>query len=96
MSIIYPLILEGGPEFKMSDLNFADLERIGEISLSAELRQRLYDIAHLWVCNLTGLQSPRPKQFRKRLKQIEGSLEKAALNSQLESLGALIRDPLVA
>jgi hypothetical protein len=77
MTIVYPLIQEGGPGFDLSDANFAELQRVGEIRLSSELQQRLSDLACLWVARLTALQSPRPKQFRKRLKLIEGRLEKA-------------------
>jgi hypothetical protein len=77
MSIIYPLIHESGPEFEISDADFAELQLAGEITLPPELRRRLSDLAHLWVMHLRGLQSPRPKQFRTRLKLIENSLEKA-------------------
>jgi hypothetical protein len=90
MSIIYPLIQEGGPEFQISDANFAELQHVGEITLSAELQQRLDDIAHFWAGQLTGLQSPRPKQFRKRLKLIEDRLAKAHRALDLNREGASI------
>ena len=90
MSIIYPLIQEGGPEFQLSSENFAELERIGEITLSAELRRRLDDIAHFWADQLRGLQSPRPKQFRKRLKLIEDTLAKSYRALDLNREGASI------
>ena len=90
MSIIYPLIQEAGPEFKLSDANFAELQRVGEITLSAELRQRLDDIAHFWTGNLRALQSPRPKQFRKRLKLIEDTLAKGYEALDLNREGATI------
>jgi hypothetical protein len=90
MSIIYPLIQEGGPEFQISDANFVELQRVGEITLSAELQQRLDDIAHFWAGQLTGLQSPRPKQFRNRLKLIEDRLEKAHRALDLNREGASI------
>jgi len=77
MSIIYPLIQEGGPEFELSDADFAQLQVAGGITLPPELRQQLSDLAHLWVMHLRGLQSPRPKQFRRRLKLIGNSLDKA-------------------
>jgi hypothetical protein len=90
MSIIYPLLLEGRPEFEISDANFAELEVAGEISLPPELRRRLSDLAHLWAMELRGLQSPRPKQFRRRLKLIENSLEKAYRALDLNRENALI------
>jgi hypothetical protein len=90
MSIIYPLVQEGGPEFRLSDGNFAELERVGEIVLSAELRQRLDDLAHFWVLELRGRQNPRPKQFRKRLKLIEDSLERARGALDLNREGASV------
>ena len=90
MSIIYPLIQEGGPEFQISDANFAELQRVGEITLSAELKQRLDDIAHFWAGQLRGLQSPRPKQFRNRLKLIEDTLAKAYGALDLNREGASI------
>jgi hypothetical protein len=63
MSIIYPLVQDGGPDFRLSDADFVELQRVGEITLSTELRQRLDDIAHFWTTRLRELQSPRPKQF---------------------------------
>jgi hypothetical protein len=77
MTIIYPLIQEGGPGFQLSEANFAELQRVGEIALSPELQQRLSAIACFWVAGLTALQSPRPKRFRKRLKLIKETLAKA-------------------
>jgi hypothetical protein len=90
MSIIYPLVQQGGPEFQLSDGNFAELERVGEIALSAELRRRLDDIGHSWTTRLRELQSPRPKQFRKRLKLIEDTLERAYRALDLNREGSSI------
>jgi hypothetical protein len=77
MSIIHPLIQEAGPEFPLSDADFVKLQRVGKIELSAELRQQLGNLAHFWVGQLKGRQSPHPKQFRNRLELIQKSLEKA-------------------
>jgi hypothetical protein len=77
MSIIHPLIQEAGPEFRLSDADFVKLQRVGKIALSAELRQQLRDLAHFWLGQLKDRQSPRPKQYRERLKLIQESLEKA-------------------
>jgi hypothetical protein len=77
MSIIHPLVQERGPEFRLADADFDELQLVGEITLSNELRQRLNDIAHFWTSRLRELQSPRPKQFRTRLKLIEDTLEQA-------------------
>jgi hypothetical protein len=90
MSIIYPLVQKGGPEFQISDANFAALERAGEITLSAELRKRLNDIAPSWAVQLTGLQSPRPKQFRNRLGLIKDTLVEAYEALDLNRAGASI------
>jgi hypothetical protein len=90
MSIIYPMVQKGGPEFQISDANFAALERAGEITLSAELRKRLNDIAPSWAVQLTGLQSPRPKQFRNRLGLIKDTLVKAYEALDLNRAGASI------
>jgi hypothetical protein len=90
MSIIYPLVQKGGPEFQISDANFAALEGVGEITLSAELRTRLNDFAQSWAAQLTGLQSPRPKQFRTRLELIENTLAKAYESLDLNRTGASI------
>jgi hypothetical protein len=88
MSIIYPLIQEGGPEFQLSSADFAELEHAGEIALSAQLKQRLADLAHSWTAQLRGLQSPRPKQFRGRLKLIEDTLAKSCTALDLNREGA--------
>jgi hypothetical protein len=90
MTIIYPLVQEGGPEFQLSDANLAELQRVGEITLSAELRQRLGDLAQAWVTLLRERQSPRPKRFRKRLKLIGDRLEKAHTALDLNREGASI------
>jgi hypothetical protein len=90
MSIIYPLVQQGGPEFQLPDGNFAELERVGEIALSAELRRRLDDIGHSWTTRLRELQSPRSKQFRKRLKLIEDTLEQAYRALDLNREGSSI------
>jgi len=90
MSIIYPLIQESGPEFTLSDADFTELEQVGKITLSTELRQRLSDLAHFWVAQLRELQSPRSKQFRKRLNQIRESLEKASEAFDLNREGTSI------
>ena len=57
MSIIYPLVQEGEPEFQLSEANFAELDRVGGVTLSAELRQRLGDLAYFWVTHLRKRQS---------------------------------------
>src|SRR5262245_26742198 len=90
MSIVYPLVQDGGPDFRLSDADFAELQRVGEITLSAELRQRLDDIAHSWTAQLRALKSPRPKQFRKRLKLIEAMLGKASRALDLNRKGTSI------
>jgi hypothetical protein len=90
MSIIYPLIQKRGPEFQITDANFAELQRVGEITLSAELRQQLDDTAHFWALQLTGLQSARPKQFRERLKLIGDTLATAYQALDLNREGASI------
>ena len=89
MSIIYPLI-QGGLELKLSDADFAELQRVGKITLSGELRRQLDDIANFWTGQLTTLQSPRSKQFRKRLKRIEDTLEKGYEALDLNREGASI------
>lgn len=58
--------------------------------MTAELRQRLDDLAHFRSGQLTRLQSPRPKQFRKRLKLIEDRLAKAHGALDLNRDGAAI------
>jgi hypothetical protein len=90
MTIIHPLVQEGGPAIELSDAKFAELERVGEIALSAELRQRLDDLAHFWAYQLRGRQSPRPKQFRERLDLIRDTLTKACRALDLNREGASI------
>jgi hypothetical protein len=90
MTIIYPLIQEGGPGFQLAEANFAELQRVGEITLSPELQRRLSDIACFWVARLTALQSPRPKQFRDRLKLIGDRLAKAHQVLDLNREGASV------
>ena len=90
MSIIYPLVHKGAPEFQISDADFAELQRLGEIILSAELRSRLNDLAQFWAAELVKVQSPRPKQFRTRLKLIGSTLAEAYEALDLNRAGTSI------
>jgi len=77
MTIIGPLVMAAPAEFRISDETFAKLEHAGQVSLSGEVRQQLVDLGHFWQSQLLALQSPRPKQFRKRLELIGQTLEQA-------------------
>jgi hypothetical protein len=87
MAIIYPLAARAAPDVELSQNNFAELERVGRLALDPDLRGRLSDLAHFWVGEQRRLTSPRPKQFRQRLQQIEKTLKDAhaALDLNRES-----------
>ena len=88
MTIISPVVMTAPQdEFQISDDKFAEFDRLGRISLTTDLRQRLSDLGHFWQGQLLILQSPRPKQFRQRLRRIRTALERAhsALNLNRKS-----------
>src|SRR5215216_3707388 len=87
MTVIYPVVQPAPPEFSLSSKSFADLEKLGEINLSLRLRRQLDDLAHFWVGQLATLRSPRPKQFRQRLRLIRETLSAAQAALDLNRAG---------
>ena len=88
MNIIDGVLLEAPASFTISDAHFSELEEVGRVSLSPELRERLNQIGHFWLMQLATVRSPRPKQFRKRLKQIADTLTRAYQALDLNREGA--------
>ena len=86
-TVIYPVIQENPPELSLSNKNFDDLEKLGKIKLSAQLRVQLGDLAHFWAGSLSTFASPRPKQFRERLRLIAKTLSAAQATLDLNRAG---------
>jgi hypothetical protein len=89
-TILYPLLLPASPEDepKLTDGQFADLEKAGRISLTSEARRYLNNIAISWAARDRARHSPRPREFRARLRSIRSNLEKAHAEADLNREGA--------
>jgi len=65
---LFPVVTKvRGGDFKISDDQFADLEKAGNIKLSEKQRRKLSTLADIWIGDLRIRRSARPKQFQKYL-----------------------------
>jgi hypothetical protein len=88
-TILYPLVLQAPEDdSKLTDGQFADLEKTGQISLTSEARRYLNNIATSWAAHDRARHSPRPREFRTRLRSIRSNLEKAHAEADLNREGA--------
>jgi len=60
-------------DFKITDPQFVELERVGGIELSEEHRTKLITLGMFWINDLRMRRSPRPKEFRKSLEKKENT-----------------------
>lgn len=86
--VLMPVVTRNAPEFKLTDAEFAALEKAGNITLHAKHRSDLLTLAARWIFHDQTLQSARPKQFRNRLNQISDALEKAREVSDINTSNA--------
>jgi hypothetical protein len=72
-TILWPIVRRLGPEddWSLTDGDIAQLEQAAGVEFKPEARQAIKLIAAGWVSHDRDLQSPRPKDFRKRLHQME-------------------------
>jgi hypothetical protein len=61
-------------DFKITDAQFADLERCGAVKLTDEHQGKLLTLALFWISDLRLRGSARPKQFRKVIDAMERTL----------------------
>jgi hypothetical protein len=64
-------------DFSFTDAQFAHLEEVGLVKFSVEQRLALTTLAQSWIYDLQMRRSARPKQFRRILDKLEGSLSQA-------------------
>jgi hypothetical protein len=73
-----PVVLRGPREnFTFSQVQYAELEQAGGVSLSSEQRSRLLTLAIFWIDDSRIRLSPRPKAFRECLEKIITTLSNA-------------------
>lgn len=90
-TILYPLVLEGvlpEDEPRLTEEQFAGLEKAGRISLTPEARRRSNTIVASWAAHDRARHSPRPAKFRAHLRSIRLNLEKANAEADLNREGA--------
>jgi hypothetical protein len=95
-TVLYPVVwrvrkLPPGHKL-LSDTNFRALEQAGGIKLQEEAREALENTAAGWISHDLMLQSPRPRQFQQRLKEMEGDLERLIVNLDLNRGDAPLLD----
>ncbi len=73
-----PTVIEAPKDFKLNDAHFTDLEELGGVNLTDEHRTKLETLADFWLGDLSIRLSPRPKQFRRCL----DNMEKAFLQAE--------------
>jgi hypothetical protein len=74
-------------DFKISDDQFADLEKAGNIKLSKKQRTKLSTLADFWIGDLRIRRSARPKQFRKCFDKIIMAFSRAEEACRLNESG---------
>jgi hypothetical protein len=74
-------------DFRLTDAQVLELQRVGEVPLSDSVRRRLDTLASFWLSDLWARQSARPKEFRKRLDEIGRALTDALRAVSLSDIG---------
>jgi len=92
-NLMFPLVSRANSFSKLSQSQFAELEAAGRISLTPEARRVLNAVADSWISHDAALQSPRPAEFRARLRAILDPLEAAnAAATELDGDNATVFD----
>jgi hypothetical protein len=83
-TILYPVTTEAPPKELLRDEDIDRLQKVSQIEFNKDVRASIRRIAAAWRLHDRALQSPRPKEFRARLKRMEAALEKAATLLELD------------
>jgi hypothetical protein len=85
-TILYPVTTEGQDEDKelLQDEDINCLQKISQIEFNKDVRAAIRRIAAAWRFHDRALQSPRPKEFRARLRQMETAMAKAVTLLELD------------
>src|SRR5262249_58906270 len=82
---LWPVVSKAEPIREITEAEFQQLEAAGRITLSDEARRAVRNIAAAWISHDRTLHSPRPREFRSRLRAIRNALERA--HSKSDFLG---------
>jgi hypothetical protein len=91
--VFFPVVV-GVPseDFKLSDVQYENLEIAGGVKLSEHLRASLLTLAIVWIDDLRLRRTARPKQFRDRLDKMIEALSQAEGACRLnDTVGSLER-----
>jgi hypothetical protein len=91
-AILWPQVLDSPDAAKLKDDQFAALEAAGRIVLNREARRALNNVARAWAHHDRVLHSPRPAEFRGRLKSMRASVEGAYAETDLIRTDATMLD----
>jgi hypothetical protein len=92
-TVLYPVVVKVPSDDKeLSEADFQALESVGGVRFEASTRRALKNIAAGWISHDRVLQSPRPPQFRKRLRKMEEAVELAIGSLDLNKDNAPILD----
>jgi hypothetical protein len=90
--MLWPLVRESEAVPPLTDGQFMALETAGQFSLTSEARRALQNIAVGWTSHDRALHSPRPAEFRTRLRSMRASLERANAETDLLHTDAPVLD----
>jgi len=88
--LMFPLVSRASSFSELSQSQFAELEAAGQISLPPATRRALNGIADSWISHDIALRSPRPAEFRARLRAIIDTLQAAHGAAELNGDNASI------
>lgn len=88
--VIFPLVSRASSFSELSQSQFAELEAAGQISLPPATRRDLNSIADSWISHDIASRSPRPAEFRARLRLIIDTLQAAHTAAELNGDNASI------
>ena len=91
-TVVYPVVTREPLPHDFSEEQFRLLEEAGEIHLTAEARRTLQRIAATWIAQDEILQSPRPRDFQRRLQEMAKELERMIATIDLNHGDAPISD----
>jgi hypothetical protein len=91
-TVLYPVVMRPADHGELSEADIERLEAAGGIKFAPEIRRALKNTAAGWIAHDHLLQSPRPKEFRRRLRAMENALKRAIDRLDLNRTDAPILD----
>jgi hypothetical protein len=94
--VLYPVVTrEPSDPAERTELSQSDLDRLEAtvgLTFNPDVRRALRNIAATWIAHDRLLQSPRPRDFRRRLRQMQTALQRVVTTLDLHGSDAPILD----